>query len=303
MGGGPPFAFKVHDAEVWVRGPNWCGYRTHILEAPPGRTQNEFGCGCRIAQRTHYGTLTTVRGTDQRNSIENRSGLGPNECWEKNCILQRRSFDMALASFRSVFRGVTIYKTRSRGKDTLWASTSIKTGGAPAATGPAVSLGDHNDGCGVDGCDVWFPDHSVVSPSIQIPDDSTPIKIACVVYNAGHSDLGEKVGDVAEAIISAGADAVFPGAGEILDIAYGVTAGLLFPNCDGPVVLQGSVITGARIYELTNGQLNWVAGYGDMDHGYNSPAGCGANSLYHYTGDIECTAAGTPQKRPGPRAE
>jgi hypothetical protein len=124
---------------------------------------------------------------------------------------------------------LNIRETRSRGQDTLFASISIKVGDNAAVSSPVISLGNHNNGqFNVPGC---------TTPVVFIPSFDTPVKVGITVVNWGNNPNAEMVGDIAEAIVSTGADDVIPGSGEIVDAMYAVLGPLAFANCDGPVVL------------------------------------------------------------------
>jgi hypothetical protein len=161
---------------------------------------------------------------------------------------------------------LNVRNTRSRHQDTLYASVSIKQGSNPPVTSPVIFLGDHNNGSiAVQGC---------VTPAIRLV---TPVKVSISVYNWGHNPVPQKVADVAEAIVSAVADDIEPGAGEIIDAAYAVLSPLGFADCDGPVVLA------VRLFDFSKPRPS-LSG---TDNGYNSPDGCGhTNSIYDYDGSL-----------------
>jgi hypothetical protein len=122
------------------------------------------------------------------------------------------------------------------------------------------------------------------------------------VYNTGHDNVGQEVADVAEMIVSAIVDDVIPGAGEIIDIAYGVISGLL--DCDGPCLLVDGVqvYTGAFLFRQCFPNRTYPIGGRDQDNGnrYNSPALC-RQSDYQFAANVTWIAPGGPGHRPPPR--
>jgi hypothetical protein len=179
----------------------------------------------------------------------------------------------------AALESLNIRQTRSRHLDTLLASTSIKVGNNPAMTSPIVSLGDHNDGSfQVPGC---------VTPAVRIPGLVTSVKIGITVLNSGNNDINEKIADIAEAIVSEGADDVVPGSGEILDVMYDILGPLAFADCDGPVVLAVLLFGGGDIHpHPVRPKPPHKVPFNGTDNGYNSPAGCGPNSIYDYSGHV-----------------
>jgi hypothetical protein len=173
---------------------------------------------------------------------------------------------------------INIRNTRSRHEDTLFASIAIKVGSGQAVVSPVINLGDHNNGrFNISGC---------VTHAVRIPALDTPVKVSVTVMNWGSNPNAEKVGDIAEAIVSTGADDVLPGSGEIIDAMYSVLGPLGFADCDGPVVLQVLGFGGLSPKPQTNRRPGHTIPFGGTDNGYNSPAGCGSNSIYDFTGHI-----------------
>jgi hypothetical protein len=174
---------------------------------------------------------------------------------------------------------LNIRNTRSRHEDTLFASISIKVGSNPPVTSPVISLGDHNNG--------QFNVPECVTPPVGIPGLDTPVKIGITVMNWGNNPDDEKIGDIAEQIVSAGADNVLPGTGEILDAMYVALRGVGFADCDGPVVLQVIGFGGPFPQPDRHGPPEpHKAPFNGTDNGYDSPSGCGSNSIYDYAGHI-----------------
>jgi hypothetical protein len=171
-----------------------------------------------------------------------------------------------ITSFNANFFSINILNTRSRGEDTVWVSMAVKVGGKVYTAGP-VDAGDHNNG-------MFNP--GVVIGGLPIPNDASPVKTSIVVMNLGNSN-GQGVIDLATDIVEIGADAILPGAGDILNAVTTVFGGLIFPNCDGPCILRADLATGAQIWGTVPSYL--VQG---SDSGYDSPAGCGSNSIYQY---------------------
>ncbi len=174
---------------------------------------------------------------------------------------------------------LNIRQTRSRHQDTLFASVSIKVGTSPAVSSGVISLGNQNDGeIVLNGC---------VTPAVIIPSLATPVKIGITVMNWGNNPDDEKIGDIAEAIVSTGADDVIPGSGQILDAMYAVLGPLAFANCDGPVVLAIIGFGGLKPKpHRERPRPPHTAPFSGTDDGYNSPGGCGPNSIYDYAGHV-----------------
>jgi hypothetical protein len=161
--------------------------------------------------------------------------------------------------------------------DTLWAAVSIKAGSGPALSSQTISLGDHNNGpISVPNC---------ITPAVWIAGPGVPVKVGITVMNLGHNPDDEKIGDIAEAIVSTGADDVLPGSGEIIDAMYSVLGPIGFADCDGPVVLQVLLYGGkrGRLPGLKRSSKWYFSG---TDNGYDSPTGCGSNSVYDYSGSL-----------------
>ena len=174
---------------------------------------------------------------------------------------------------------LNIRNTRSRHEDTVFASVSIKVGSNPAVVSPVISLGNHNNGqFNVPGC---------VTPAVRITSLVTPIKVGITVMNWGNNPDDEKIGDIAEAIVSEGADDVIPGSGEIIDAMYAVLGPIGFADCDGQVVLAVLGFGGLSPKpQHTGPKPPHVINFNGTDNGYNSPTGCGSNSIYDYFGHI-----------------
>jgi len=174
---------------------------------------------------------------------------------------------------------LNIRNTRSRHQDTLFASISIKVGSNEAVVSPVISLGNQNNGeVSVAGC---------VTPAVRIMSLDTPVKVGVTVMNWGNNPNAATVGDIAEAIVSAGADGVLPGSGEILDAMYTVLGPLIFANCDGPVVLAVLGFGGLSPNPTRRRPPSErTIPFSGTDNGYQSEDGCGSNSIYDYTGHI-----------------
>lgn len=145
-------------------------------------------------------------------------------------------------------------------------SLAVKVGGKVYTAGP-IDAGDHNNG-------MFNP--GLVLGGLRIPNDNSPVKSSLVVMNLGNAK-SQLVESLATQIVEIGADAVLPGAGEIIDALNSVFGGVIFPNCDGPCVLAADLTTGAKIWK---GAPSYM--FQGSDSGYDSPAGCGSNSIYQY---------------------
>jgi hypothetical protein len=126
-----------------------------------------------------------------------------------------------------------------------------------------------------------------VTPPVRITSLAAPIKVGVTVMNWGNNPDDEKIGDIAEAIVSEGTDDVLPGAGEVIDAMYAVLGPIGFADCDVPCILAvlgyGSL---APQIDHNGPKPPHTISFSGTDNGYNSPTGCGSNSIYDYVGHI-----------------
>ena len=209
---------------------------------------------------------------------------------------ERHSPKIQLPRFTASFNDITIYNTRSTHEDTVWVAISVRVDGQAAIKAGPTLLGDYNSGpvrC------------QLGTDTFSVPNDATPVYFSWVAYNLGHNESAELVADVAEQIVSAAADDVLPGLGEIIDIAYRVFGQTLL-DCDGPCLLVGGVKSykGQELFQNCGisgvpfprpSYFSFHARDSDDNNRYNSPC---RTSDYAFTGMISSTGVFPPHPHP-----
>jgi hypothetical protein len=191
--------------------------------------------------------------------------------------------------------------TRSRGSDTIFASTSVAIAGRDPFS-ITKKLGDHNDGS-------FNPE--MVLGNVPVADDEVAV-FSYVIVNSGHGDdsfVEKTINEATTKLAKKGADAAVgvavdvvatavgaavgsligssvPVVGTIVGAALGALAGKLLgdlidiinPNCDGPLAAGTATIIGQNLREQLDVQGQF--GHQDTNPGIDSPSGCGDNSEY-----------------------
>jgi hypothetical protein len=195
-----------------------------------------------------------------------------------------------------------ITQIRSAHKDTLYASAGLRVmnanGGLHSDLTPqGASLGDHGAGEEV-GLNLSFKNVDVPDPTPDNPDGGA-IYWTFLLVNQGHADITASgfvavINKAADAFAGALADKVGEGAAVTVGSLYGLAAilgiqelvNLITADCDGTVAVGDIELTAANLAGLVpiTGQA-WTQNQNNP--GTDSPAGCGRNSDYVVTYQIQ----------------
>lgn len=208
------------------------------------------------------------------------------------------------ASYTFTIYSINIRNTRSRGNDSLKGQVSGAVGAEPPQSN-AMDLGDH--GTGNVNVDLHVGPLLVSDPNIGVvfnyilantgQDTATfnagVIKTGQALAAAGAAAATAAIGAAIGATLGSG---VMPVIGTILGAAAGWVVsqlgGLFFANCDGPVAVEQPAFKGLDLWNVTNhtdlfGQPHPFYSQTTSHPGLDSPAGCGSNSVYDVTWQIQ----------------
>ena len=195
-----------------------------------------------------------------------------------------------------------ITQIRSAHKDTLYASAGLRVmdaiGGLHNDLAPqGASLGDHGAGDEV-GLNLSFKNVDVPDPTPDNPDGGA-VYWTFLLVNQGNADITAAgfvavINKAVDAFAGALADKVGEGAAVTVASLYGLAAilgiqelvNLITADCDGTVAVGDIELTAANLAGLVpiTGQV-WTQNQNNP--GTNSPAGCGRNSDYVVTYQIQ----------------
>jgi hypothetical protein len=209
------------------------------------------------------------------------------------------AFKPANYTFSLVIMRIT--NTRSSEKDSDKASVSIAVGGGNPVT-VTSDLGNLGDGT--------YPLHLAVGP-VAVDDPNLGVAANYLIVNSGHSSWSTidgvltKAGD---ALASAGAKSATSAIGSAVGATIGTAAlpvigtalgalagwlvgeilGIVIADCDGPVAAEQPALKGIDLWNRT--QVPGASFQHTTYHpGIDSNWGCGANSEYYVTWQIQRT--------------
>jgi hypothetical protein len=176
---------------------------------------------------------------------------------------------------------IEIQRTRARHEDTVRMSmTAVVDNQRPDTL--ALDLGDHNDGT----IEVHRNLGAVRLVDNDPARDALGVTFSYIVLNAGHAswdDLNGKLSDASQELAQEGGEYLDTETGTdnvwtaIAKFVMSVFSGWAFANCDGPVAGHKQRWTGQQLFDLTQNGPYHMSTHHD---GTDSPAGCGANSIY-----------------------